>query len=952
MKGSDLEQIHAVILSAFDRSEFEQIMQFRFDIDVENEVGNVGMSVLVDRILRKAIREGWEAFLIAEVALRRPLRVDVQEIYRKYARHLIDETRQRAIDQNIQATYKRLRPSLEMEPTDDRQKEFNTILRRAMQASLLPPTSPQEPDKGVTKPDNQSEARARLQARGVPFTSDSLFVQIRSGNADEVRWLLEAGLVANVEVDGKTPLDVALEAVPVNQPSNSELFRRSTAVLRALLEAPEPPSKLGVLAHGLLERDERALFLTLTGAGLPLDISGPTGVPLFVAISRKDERLLEQWHSRRSSEYSPDVSTAPTQQPKLLTESVLQTLTRIPRRAGAWLLLWAARNELSGVVDRVLSLGCSVDERLDEALPSFPLQERELKLFWPGGTALHWAAARGNLGMVKRLIRSGAALPAQDREGCTPLHRAAALREDPGRRILILARRAEKPFEEAGEMTRDEKAFQVVTYLLKERAPPDQPNARGETALEFAVDFLDLVNLLLEAGAKANLDRALHLAVHRHAAEVIPLLVRAGADVNAVDEEGWTPLNWLCWFWDKGFKELGDRCNECLRRLLESGADVRLRDSEERTALHHAARLDLVGVAGELLNRGADPNSQDRRGFSPLMGAQSREMAEVLLSRKADPGLRDGRSFTAVDHATIYQRAPVAQLLRDAPYQFRPKPEADLLLACFRGEEDGVRAAVQAGASPNVLSPHGQLPLAVSVKGLREKVVATLLQLGADPNARQGNGWTALGEVFDGDSSLWEAKDADAKDRIEGILRLLLKYDAQKENVDGRGSHALFFGFWWWYRDELCSELLWPCDPQAVNWEGKTLLTVAVQRGKARHVKLLLSRGADVDARDHSGQTALFWAVAFSEPSLVSEAQAKARLLLVYGADVNLADSKQTTPLITAVQLRAAAMTHFLLENRADPNHKDARGLTARDWALRNGDVDLFNSLLVVNKRP
>src|SRR5262249_2032064 len=107
-----------------------------------------------------------------------------------------------------------------------------------------------------------------------------------------------------------------------------------------------------------------------------------------------------------------------------------------------------------------------------------------------------------------------------------------------------------------------------------------------------------------------------------------------------------------------------------------------------------------------------------------------------------------------------------------------------------------------------------------------------------------------------------------------------------------------------------------------------------------------------VDARDHSGQTALFWAVAFSEPSLVSEAQAKARLLLDYGADVNLADSKQTTPLITALQLRAVAMTGFLLENGADPNHKDAQGLTARDWALRNGYVDLFNSLLVVNKRP
>jgi ankyrin repeat protein len=88
-------------------------------------------------------------------------------------------------------------------------------------------------------------------------------------------------------------------------------------------------------------------------------------------------------------------------------------------------------------------------------------------------------------------------------------------------------------------------------------------------------------------------------------------LLHRGADVDARDEDGRTPLISAVLGGSVGLMGL----------LLESGADIKARDNEGWTALHFAAQEHEVEIAHILVARGADVNAQDDDGASVLWRA-------------------------------------------------------------------------------------------------------------------------------------------------------------------------------------------------------------------------------------------------------------------------------------------------------------------------------------------
>jgi hypothetical protein len=94
----------------------------------------------------------------------------------------------------------------------------------------------------------------------------------------------------------------------------------------------------------------------------------------------------------------------------------------------------------------------------------------------------------------------------------------------------------------------------------------------------------------------------------------IKVLLDAGADVNAIDDEGNTPLHNACF----------ESHLEIVRLLLESGANVNAKNYEQpfwygHTPLHYAAgSKNNVEIIGLLLNSGADINAKDYEGDTPL----------------------------------------------------------------------------------------------------------------------------------------------------------------------------------------------------------------------------------------------------------------------------------------------------------------------------------------------
>jgi ankyrin repeat protein len=128
--------------------------------------------------------------------------------------------------------------------------------------------------------------------------------------------------------------------------------------------------------------------------------------------------------------------------------------------------------------------------------------------------------------------------------------------------------------------------------------------------------------------------------------DIIPLILKGGADVNARDEEGKTALILA--------SDSGDPQKAFI--LLKNGALVNERDNEGWTALMNAAAFNAnPEIVSVLLEGGADINAADNEGWTALMRAADRnknpEVMLILLRNKADANIRNKDGKRAIDYA-------------------------------------------------------------------------------------------------------------------------------------------------------------------------------------------------------------------------------------------------------------------------------------------------------------
>jgi len=103
-------------------------------------------------------------------------------------------------------------------------------------------------------------------------------------------------------------------------------------------------------------------------------------------------------------------------------------------------------------------------------------------------------------------------------------------------------------------------------------------------------------------------------------ASKIKYLIERGADVNAKEEYGNTPLHWASI----------ENHIELAKLLIERGADVNAKRNDGETPLHWASIENYIELAELLLDRGADLEAKDNWGQTPLDNARSDEMKDLL----------------------------------------------------------------------------------------------------------------------------------------------------------------------------------------------------------------------------------------------------------------------------------------------------------------------------------
>lgn len=478
-----------------------------------------------------------------------------------------------------------------------------------------------------------------------------------------------------------------------------------------------------------------------------------------------------------------------------------------------------------------------------------------------GSTALHWAAKTGNWKATKLLLQHNADPNAPDLDGMTPLHLACkngsaadvrqlacvmtdlnslAIHNDRGVTALYLA---------------EQNGFRHIAEYLRER--------NAESTAQAGIVAKPVVDRTVSAASSKLEDR-------RRANEFI-----LAARNNDIDK---------------------------MRKMRKHGIDIESKHSkDESTALHNAAYYGHVNILRWLLSLGANVNSRDFLGRTPLFEActtNGLRAVDVLLDHGADPDALDNNATRPFD-ATSNEK--IRRLLRErSAIRYDPECLSDLHKAVRDEDVDAVGRIVECGDHANQMTfdGDGNTPLHYAAINNLDRIVSKMVIMGIDVDQTNRYGQTAL------DATVFRRAFHKAESETSRRIVEMLGWPSFRRDGGLNFVHRI--------------------GPQ---W-NKIPLHWAAERGKLAQVELLLSWGSDPNRPDEFGETPLHYAAEFGHTEVTK------RLIPV--TEVRKLDRQGFTPLRKARERNKAATVSLMLPfwTEADVRATDAQKKSFKDWAI------------------
>jgi ankyrin repeat protein len=392
----------------------------------------------------------------------------------------------------------------------------------------------------------------------------------------------------------------------------------------------------------------------------------------------------------------------------------------------------------------------------------------------------------------------------------------------------------------------------------------------------------------------------------------IRALVKQRVDVNAPQIDGMTALHWATYQDDLEIAEL----------LVGAGANVKAANRYGVTPLSLACTNGNGAMVDMLLKAGADPNAPLPGGETPLMtAARTGALASVkaLLFRGASVDAKDDRrGQTALMWAAAEGHAAVVQALIDAGANFRarvPSGFTPLLFAVREGRIDVVRVLLKAGADVNEtipvdagrrrgyggrLPPAGASALLLAVMNGHFALAAHLLDAGANPNADLP-GYTVLHAI----TAVRKPGVGDNDPPPEGSgnmtsIELVKKLAAQGANLNARMTKKANL------------------NNTRLNEIGATPYLLAALTADAELMRTLAASGANPLLPNADNSTPLMAAAGLATRSPGEDAGTESEVLeavqvaLTLGADINAVDNNGETAMHAAAYKNLPKVVKFL----------------------------------------
>lgn len=384
-----------------------------------------------------------------------------------------------------------------------------------------------------------------------------------------------------------------------------------------------------------------------------------------------------------------------------------------------------------------------------------------------GLTAIHRAAGRGHVDVVRYLLEKGAGVHFTSSDCWTPVHGAASAGRWEVVEFLIgyfeMQFAAQKGAKHgAGASDDDDEEEKRRKRRSKQPGGINFQTRSGKTALQLACQgaHIQTVQVLVSLGASLGVededgDLALHIAAREGNAGIIKVLLKGMKKKERMrllecrNLKGWTALQeaqlsgiyeaeQILWRMSGGEGEDGDdetaRAEELIKAIREDDADA----ASELLGLGHSGRGDIKkdieqttfeegpGLGLEVKNQGGRSPLQQALLFGSLNVAKMLLAAGASVHSRSDPG-----EWTAIHYAAL-SGSPSAITLclshgAEVNEQTQQK-QTPLHHACRRGAEDATKLLLEKGADAEALDDRGWMPVHVAAAGGHERVVRFLLR--------------------------------------------------------------------------------------------------------------------------------------------------------------------------------------------------------------------------------